>query len=53
MHLQGFATLPALHVGLEQFMRWYNDERLHSSLGYRVPSAVYSGEMLLAENTCR
>jgi len=47
MHLQGFATLPALHVGLEQFMRWYNDERLHSSLGYQVPSAVYSGEVLL------
>ena len=47
MHLQGFATLSALRAGLEQFMNWYNDERLHSSLGYRVPSAVYSGEVLL------
>jgi putative transposase len=48
MHLQGFATLPELQVGLESFMRWYNDKRLHSSLGYNVPSAIYSGKIILS-----
>jgi putative transposase len=47
MHLQGFETLSQLRIGLEHFMHWYNDERLHSSLGYSVPSKVYSGEVVL------
>ena len=46
-HLQGFETLPELQVGLERFMSWYNDERIHSSLGYNVPSDVYSGTIEL------
>jgi putative transposase len=46
-HLHGFATLPELQIGLEKFMHWYNDERIHSSLVYNVPSAVYFGEVVL------
>jgi putative transposase len=45
-HLQGFETLPELQLGLEHFMRWYNDERIHSSLDYHVPSDVYSGKVV-------
>jgi len=41
-YLQGFESLPELQCGLESFMRWYNTERLHSSLGYRVPLVVYA-----------
>jgi putative transposase len=47
-NLQGFETLPELQVGLEEFMHWYNEERIHSSLSYNVPSAVYSGAAVLA-----
>ena len=47
MHLQGFATLPELQVGLERFMQWYNEERIHSSLAYNVPKAVYTGKIVL------
>jgi putative transposase len=47
MYLQGFETLPELRVGLERFMHWYNDERIHSSLGYALPSKVYSGKVVL------
>jgi len=47
MYLQGFATLSELQVGLEHFMKWYNEERIHSSLLYQVPSAVYSGAVVL------
>jgi transposase InsO family protein len=47
-HLRGFETLPELQKGLEDFMSWYNDERIHSSLEYHVPSDVYSGAVVLA-----
>jgi len=50
MHLQGFETLPEVQVGLERFMHWYNHERIHSSLLYHVPSAVYSGAAVLAKD---
>jgi len=46
-HLQGFETLPELQAGLEWFMHWYNNERIHSSLEHHVPSAVYSGAVEL------
>jgi putative transposase len=45
--LQGFETLPELQKGLEQFMNWYNDERIHSSLAYHVPSDIYSSKIEL------
>jgi putative transposase len=47
-NLQGFETLPELQVGLEEFMSWYNEERIHQSLLYNVPSRVYSGEVVLS-----
>jgi putative transposase len=46
-YLHGFETVPELHAGLESFMDWYNNERLHSSLDYHVPSDVYSGKAKL------
>jgi putative transposase len=45
--LHGFETLPELQKGLERFMSWYNDERIHSSLMYQVPRRIYSGEIVL------
>jgi putative transposase len=50
-YLYGFETLPELHVGLERFMNWYNNERIHSSLSYSIPSEVYSGEVVLADQS--
>ena len=29
--------------GLDRYFGFYNDERLHQSLGYRTPAAVYRG----------
>jgi putative transposase len=46
-NLQGFETLPELQVGLDDFMHWYNNERIHSSLEYHVPSDIYSGAIEL------
>jgi putative transposase len=50
-HLRGFETLPELQRGLTQFMRWYNEERIHSALSYHVPCEVYSGKVDLMKST--
>ena len=42
-----YVGLPELQVGLERFMQWYNEERIHSSLAYNVPKAVYTGKIVL------
>jgi putative transposase len=47
--LHGVETLPELQKGLEQFMHWHNNERKHSSLGYNVPSDIYSGTIKLVK----
>jgi putative transposase len=46
-HLRHYETVGELYAGLEIFMHWYNDERMHSSLLYHKPSEVYSGKVLL------
>jgi putative transposase len=43
IYLHGYDTVPALRKGLEQYFAFYNEERLHQSLGYRTPRAVYGG----------
>jgi putative transposase len=50
-HLYGFETMSELHVGLGKFMNWYNNERIHSSLSYNIPSVVYAGEVVLADQS--
>lgn len=49
-HLRGFETLPELHAGLEKFMNWYNNDRIHSSLSYFKPADVYFGRSVLADS---
>lgn len=31
-------------MGIHQYLRYYNQERLHQSLGYRTPEEIYYGE---------
>jgi transposase InsO family protein len=38
-------TQAELKALLPRFMRWYNDRRLHSSLGYRTPASVLAEEV--------
>lgn len=47
-HLRGFETPLELQSGLERFMNWYNNGRIHSSLSYFKPADVYFGRSLLA-----
>jgi putative transposase len=41
IYLQNYATVPALYTGLARYFTFYNEERLHQSLAYRTPAAVY------------
>jgi len=41
VYLKKYETVSELSIGLTEYFRFYNHERPHQSLGYRVPSAVY------------
>jgi putative transposase len=43
IYLNEYATVPSLHSGLRDYFTFYNDERPHQSLGYRVPAEVHYG----------
>jgi putative transposase len=40
-YLRGYETVSQLQQGLRRYFPYYNDERLHQSLDYRTPAAVY------------
>jgi len=41
VYLKNYETVLELYTGLENYFRFYNHERPHQSLAYRVPSAVH------------
>ena len=41
LYLHDYATPRALEAGLSGYFLMYNEERIHSSLDYRTPMAVY------------
>ncbi len=41
LYLHEYATPRALQAGLAAYFLFYNEERIHSSLDYRTPMAVY------------
>jgi putative transposase len=43
IYIRGYETVPELHRGLSRYFGFYNGERLHQSLEYRPPAAVYRG----------
>ena len=43
IHIRGYEAVPELRRGLGRYSGFYNDERLHQSLGYRTPAIVYRG----------
>ena len=40
---KGFKTLEAVRAWVLKFVRWYNTEHRHSSIGYMTPQAVHYG----------
>ena len=41
IYLRGYEAVPELYQGLGRYFIFYNNERLHQSLDYRTPAAVY------------
>ena len=41
-YIQGYEEVPELRRGLARYFAFYNHARLHQSLGYRTPAAVYA-----------
>lgn len=42
VYLKDYETVPQAISSLSNYFRFYNHERLHQSLGYRTPAALYS-----------
>jgi putative transposase len=42
IYLMDYAVIAELTAGLTRYFSFYNHERLHQSLGYRTPMAVYA-----------
>jgi putative transposase len=41
IYLRDYETVPLLYRGLDDYFRFYNEERPHQSLGYATPAAVH------------
>jgi putative transposase len=41
VYLKDYASVTEARTGLERYFRFYNQERLHQSLDYRTPAAIY------------
>jgi hypothetical protein len=41
--IQGYKSVPELPRGLKEYRAFYPEERLHQSVGYATPGAVYRG----------
>jgi putative transposase len=41
VYLKGYESMPDLLLGLTHYFQFYNEERLHQSLGYTTPDVVY------------
>ena len=42
IYLKSYNDMVEARIELGRYLEWYNGERMHSSLGYRTPDAVYS-----------
>jgi len=43
--LKRYQSMTEAHEGLREYLAFYNDERLHASLGYLTPNQVYSTKL--------
>jgi putative transposase len=50
IYLNNYATVIELNRGLDQYFRFYNNERFHQSLDYKTPTQVYYDCQRATEN---
>ena len=44
VYLRDYQFVPEARAGIEKYFQFYNHERLHQSLGYQTPAAMYFGK---------
>jgi len=44
VYLKDYASVTEAGAGIERYFKFYNHERLHQSLAYRTPAAIYQGQ---------
>jgi putative transposase len=44
VYLRDYRLVPEARMGINRYFQFYNYERLHQSLGYRTPAALYTAE---------
>lgn len=42
IYLKGYSSMPELIKGVDNYIKFYNFERPHQSLGYKTPAEVYN-----------
>ena len=45
VYIKDYETVMEAEEGLRRYFIFYNEERLHQSLGYKTPSQIYYGDM--------
>lgn len=48
IYVRDYSSISELRVGIGRFMDYYNNERLHSALGYRRPMDVHMNQVRIA-----
>jgi len=43
IYLNNYSNVLDLELGLERYFRFYNNERVHQSLGYQTPAEIHAG----------
>jgi len=48
IYVRDYSSICELRAGIGRFMDYYNNERLHSALGYKIPMDININQVRIA-----